>query len=93
MSMKETCITKIEDENFCIVYSCEPKYMKQLKELKKKYPNEVLVVYDYGQDGLEVQVPLKWFKFIKPPIKRTLTEDQRRAAAERLNNIRKNNND
>ena len=91
--MKETCITRLDDENFCVVYSCESKYIQELKNLKKKYPNEVLVVRDYGKDGIEVQVPMKWFKFIKPPIKRNLTEEQRKAAAERLNNIRKNNND
>ena len=91
--MKETCITRLDDENFCVVYSCESKYIQELKNLKKKYPNEVLIVYDYGKDGIEVQVPMKWFKFIKPPIKRNLTEEQRKAAAERLNNIRKNNND
>ena len=82
--MKETCITRLDDENFCVVYSCESKYIQELKNLKKKYPNEVLVVHDYGKDGIEVQVPMKWFKFVKPPIKKNLTDEQKLAAAERM---------
>ena len=84
MSLKETAITRLDDENFCMVYSCEPKYMKELKELKKKYPNEVLIMHDYGKDGIEAQVPAKWFKFVKPPIKKILTDEQKLAAAERM---------
>ena len=40
-SERETSIDFMADENFMIVYTCEKKYIRRLKELKEKYPKKV----------------------------------------------------
>lgn len=82
-SERETSIDFMADENFMIVYTCEKKYIRRLKELKEKYPKKVKVLQDY-EDCMTVKCPKAWFKFPKPKAKRNFTEEQRQAAAERL---------
>lgn len=82
-SERETSIDFMADENFMIVYTCEKKYIRRLKELKEKYPKKVKVLQDC-EDCMTVKCPKAWFKFPKPKTKRNFTEEQRQAAAERL---------
>lgn len=82
-SERETSIDFMADENFMIVYTCEKKYIRRLKELKEKYPKKVKVLQDC-EDCYTVKCPKAWFKFPKPKVKRNFTEEQRQAAAERL---------
>lgn len=82
-SERETSIDFMADENFMIVYTCEQKYIRRLKELKEKYPNKVKVLQDL-EDCMSVKCPKAWFKFPKPKKKMNLTEEQRKEIGNRL---------
>lgn len=86
-SERETSIDFMADENFMIVYTREKKYIRKLEELKEQYPKKVKVIQQ-EEDCISVKCPKAWFKFPKPKAKRTLTEEQRQAAVDRMRKAR-----
>ena len=88
--MIETSIDRVQGDNFCIVFTGEKKFINQLKEFSKLYPNDVKIQYENNDSSIEVKVPYNWFRFIKPPTKRNYTEDQRKAMSERMKRAREN---
>lgn len=88
--MIETSIDRVQGDNFCIVFTGEKKFINQLKEFSKLYPNDVKIQYENNDGSIEVKVPYNWFRFIKPPTKRNYTEDQRKAMSERMKRAREN---
>jgi len=65
---------------FATVYTTIPNDLKKMWALHEKYPDEVKVLHD-DKWGSEFQVPRKWISVKRP---RTMTEEQRIAASERL---------
>lgn len=92
--LKETCIERIAGDSYCTVYTSERKNMNKLVSLLNKYPNEVKLISNDGESVM-VHVPADWMQFVRPPKKMNLTEEQRKAAAERLKKSKENhaNND
>lgn len=88
--MIETSIDRVQGDNYCIVFTGEKKFINQLKEFSKLYPNDVKIQYENNDDSIEVKVPYNWFRFIKPPTKRNYTEEQRKAMSERMKRAREN---
>lgn len=88
--MIETSIDRVQGDNYCIVFTGEKKFINQLKEFSKLYPNDVKIQYENNDGSIEVKVPYNWFRFIKPPTKRSYTEEQRKAMSERMKRARKN---
>lgn len=88
--MIETSIDRVQGDNYCIVFTGEKKFINQLKEFSKLYPNDVKIQYENNDGSIEVKVPYNWFRFIKPPIKRNYTEEQRKAMSERMKRAREN---
>ena len=88
--MIETSIDRVQGDNFCIVFTGEKKFINQLKEFSKLYPNDVKIQYENNDGSIEVKVPYNWFRFIKPPTKRNYTEEQRKAMSERMKKAREN---
>lgn len=88
--MIETSIDRVQGDNYCIVFTGEKKFINQLKEFSKLYPNDVKIQYENNDGSIEVKVPYNWFRFIKPPTKRNYTEEQRRAMSERMKRAREN---
>ena len=62
------------------VYSSMPSDLRRLWKLHEKNPNEVKIVSD-DKYGTTFSVPRKWINIRKP---RTLSDEQKRAAAERF---------
>lgn len=89
--MVETSIERIQGEKTCSIYTGERKFVNELRALKKKHPTEVELI-DYGDGFVGAHVPYDWFKFIKPPTTRTMTPEQRKAAADRLKKAREARN-
>ena len=89
--MVETSIERIQGEKTCSIYTGERKFVNELRALKRKYPTEVELI-DYGDGFVGAHVPYDWFKFIKPPTTRTMTLEQRQAAADRLKKAREARN-
>ncbi len=88
--MIETSIDRVQGDNYCIVFTGEKKFINQLKEFSKLYPNDVKIQYENNDGSIEVKVPYNWFRFIKPPTKRNYTEEQRKAMSERMKRAREN---
>lgn len=63
------------------IFSCVPAMMDKLRKLAAEHPSEVSII---EKDGcVQAAVPASWVK-IQPKRKCNLTEEQRRANAERL---------
>ena len=86
--MIEISIDRVQGDNFCIVFTGEKKFINQLKEFSKLYPNDVKIQYENNDGSIEVKVPYNWFRFIKPPTKRNYTEEQRKAMSKRMKRAR-----
>ena len=63
----------------------ERRIITRVLKFQEKYPNDVTIIkYPEENDGcLYCIVPPSWLK-ITPPVKRELTEEQRRASSERM---------
>ena len=87
--MRESCVERIQGDDHCCVYTGEQKFINKLKELAENYPDDVKIRYTNKDGSIEAHVPYNWFKFVKPPIKREYTDEQRAAMAERMKKARK----
>ena len=86
--MIETTIERIQGDNYCHVFTAERKFVTQLKDLAIKYPNDVIIQYTNDDGSIGAKVPYEWFRFVKPPVKRSYTEEQRKAMGERMKKAR-----
>ena len=83
--MRETCIERIKGGK-CLVYSTELKVVNYFRNLKIKHPDEVEL--KEIEEGIEARVPYDWMKMPKPPTKRNLTDEERKAMGDRLRKIK-----
>lgn len=84
--MAETCVEYIKGEPYLTWYSDESKWANRIRQLAADNA-DVQIVSDNGESVL-AHCPVSWFKPPKPPIKRNMTDEQRKAASERMKNIR-----
>lgn len=84
--MSETSVEYIKGENYLTWYSDDPKWVNRIRQLAADNA-DVQIVHDDGESVL-AHCPVSWFKSPKPPIKRNITTEQRKAAAERMKNAR-----
>lgn len=85
--MQETCVEFVKGEPTLSWYSSDSKWIARMVQLANERPDEVEIVYK-DEEGLMAHCPASWFKPPKPPIKRNMTDEQRKAAAERMKNAR-----
>ena len=85
--MIETSIERISGDTYCLVYTGERKFINQLNELAKNYP-EVDIRHINDDGSILAHVPFDWFRFVKPPTKRSYTDEQRQAMSERMKKAR-----
>lgn len=63
------------------IYTCIPHTMERLRKLASEYPSDVSIIEKHG--CVTAAVPIGWVK-IQPKRKCNLTDEQKRANAERL---------
>ena len=80
--MAETAVEYIKGENYLTWYSDDPKWVNRIRQMSTDNAG-VQIVNDDGESVL-AHCPVSWFKPPKPPIKRNMTDEQRKAAAERM---------
>lgn len=89
MTERETTTQAMADEKTFTFYSSEYKWISKIKNLAKQYPQEVIIKDIYIENGKEcsitAEIPKRYFKVSHP---RTVSEEQRQAAAERLRRYR-----
>lgn len=83
-----------EDEGRAWFSSDEKKWKNRIMKLADEYPEQVkITVYPEDNDGcINAWIPAKWIR-VKPPIKRSLTDEQRMAMSERLKKAREAGNE
>ena len=77
---RETCVNFYGNENFLTIYTCQPKWINKVRKMVEAHPDECIVLFDNGRDGIEVQMPVGCFKFSWP---RTMSEENKAKARER----------
>lgn len=63
----------------------QKKYKNRIEHLAEKYPDECKILHRNTDGSIVAKFPLNWIRISKP---RTLTKEQRQAAAERLKKYR-----
>lgn len=86
---RETAWDWYSDGQTATMCSNEAVWIRKLTALAEQYPDDVIIEKMPEDNGgvILVKLPKKWFK-IKPPTKRTLTDEQREKLVERMKNIR-----
>jgi hypothetical protein len=86
---RETAWDWYADSKTATMCSNEATWIKKLTALAEQYPDDVEIrkTPEENHGVILVNLPKKWFK-IKPPTKRTMTDEQRAALAERMKNVR-----
>ena len=88
---KETCVEYIDVDSYATFCSSERKWINKITKYATSHPDEVQIVRT-PEDNCGViyaRVPKNWLK-VSPPAKRSLTDEQRAAATERLRSYRSN---
>lgn len=88
--MKETAFDYVDVDDRATFCSSELRWINKILKLSEKYPDEVQIThYPENNDGVIVaHLPKTWLK-VAPPKKMDLSDEQRKARAERLANGRK----
>ena len=83
----ETCFNYTDKEHG-FFSSDERKFITKVRKLKEKYPEQVHVIAEpENNDGcIYCELPTEWFR-IQPPVKRILTDEQRKKMSERMRMI------
>ena len=76
-------IVPAQISNRISVYTSNPVDVRYYRKLADTHPDEVTVLKSDGY-GMEVELPVSWFRRPKPPNKRQMTDEQRAATAARL---------
>ena len=84
--MAETAVEYVKGDNYLTWYSDDPKWVNRIRQMATDNA-DVQIVNDDDESVL-AHCPVSWFKPPKPPIKRNMTDEQRKAAAERMKNAR-----
>ncbi len=82
---KENIIEWVRAEKRATLTITQGRYQSKIKKLEKTYPEECQIVANNKDGSIVAHVPVGWIK-INPP--RQLTEEQRKAAAKRLNSYK-----
>lgn len=82
---RENIIEWVRDEKRATLTFTQGRYLSKIKKLAKTYPEECQIVANNKDGSIVAHVPVTWIK-INPP--RQLTEEQRKAAAKRLNSYK-----
>ena len=86
--MRETCITRIEDDKKVYIYTSERKYINTIYRIQKSHQEEVSITKVNSDGSINAEVPYDWLVFPRPKSTRTLSEEQKQAAKERMKKAR-----
>ena len=86
----ETAYEYVVNERNALVSSDEPKVIRRVEELARKFPEEVLIQRSPKENHgvLVARVPRTWIKLPTPPRSLNLSDEQREAVKNRLRNAR-----
>lgn len=83
----ETSVDYLTCDNFAIFYSNEAKWVRKMRTYAEERPDEVHITQD-NDWGLIAKIPKSWMS-VRPPARRTFTEEQKKEMRDRLAAARK----
>ena len=83
MNSIENVIEWINRQDTVTFTISQRKYKNRVEKLAKEYPGECRIVTRNADGSLVAKMPLTWIRISKPRV-RILTEEQRQAAAEKV---------
>lgn len=83
----ETCFNYCSKEHGYFS-SDERKFINRIRKLKKKYPDQVLILVEPEENNgcIYCQLPSEWLK-VSPPVIRNFTEEQRAEMSVRMKQV------
>lgn len=84
---KETGMDHIRGNTIWSISSSESKWVNKLQKLAADHPDEVKIIAENEDGSVMAHVPDGWVK-LSPKQTRTLSEEQKAAARERLTSVR-----
>lgn len=84
----ETCFNCLASEDFCSIYTTEKWCKTKILEWRKTRPNEVWDFKELDDGGMMCKVPKSWMMKISPKKASGFTEEQKKAAGERMKKAR-----
>ena len=87
-NMNENCIEWLRNEPVATVTLSQGKYITKIRKLAEKFPEECQITHENKDGSIVAHIPTKWIKINNP--QRVMTEEEKRLAAERIRNSRKN---
>lgn len=85
--MAETSINYLTEDGHAVISTDERKWVNKINSLKEEYPDEVEIRSVFKDGTVVAHIPKGWVR-VKPPVKRVLTDEQKRKAAERMAMLR-----
>lgn len=84
----ETCFNYCNKEK-AYFSSDERKFINKVHRLQEKYPEQVRIIAEPEEnDGcIYCELPVEWL-YVKPPVKRVLTDEQRKELSDRIKRAR-----
>ena len=84
----ETCFNYCNKEK-AYFSSDERKFINKVHRLQEKYPEQVRIIAEPEEnDGcIYCELPVEWL-YVKPPVKRVLTDEQRKELSDRIKRVR-----
>ena len=85
---KETAVGYLSCDSYATFSSSEQKWISKIIKLHESHPSEVEIKYmpENNNGMILAHIPKSWLK-VSPPRKREMTEEQRKAASERMSRI------
>lgn len=84
----ETCFNCLTSDDYCSIYTTERWCKTKILEWIKTRPNEVRDFKELDDGGVTCKVPKSWMMKISPKSTRTFSEEQKKAAGERMKKAR-----
>lgn len=81
-SMNENVIEFTRDNRVATVTFCQGRYVTKVKELAKKYPEEVQITHENEDGSIVAHIPTSYIKINKRT--HNLTDEQRQELSDRL---------
>ena len=96
MATHETCITSIREDGRARWYSNYLPDIRKMEKMLKEFPNDAKITHDYRNEtdeayGLEIEIPMKWFRMPKATAKKAFSPEHKAKLAESLKKYRENN--
>lgn len=81
--MTELSINYLSEDGHAVISTDERKWVNRIYKLAEEHPDEVEITTVFKDGFVTAHIPKSWIK-VKPPAKRSLTEEQREAYVERM---------